>query len=38
VILLAKKKNCGCGCLPPGKTGKTNAKAEKTKAPKKTAK
>ena len=19
VILLAKKKNCGCGCVPPGK-------------------
>jgi len=35
VILLAKKKNCGCGCVPPGKTSKQNAKAEKTKAPKK---
>lgn len=39
VILLAKKENrgcgCGCGCVPPGKTSKPNAKAEKTKAPKK---
>lgn len=33
---MAKKENCGCGCVPPGKTIKTkNAKAEKTKAPKK---
>ena len=40
VILLAKKEDCekedcGCGCVPPGKTSKQNAKAEKTKAPKK---
>ena len=38
VILLAKKGNCGCGCVPPGKTSKPNAKAEKTKASKKPAK
>jgi len=35
VILLAKKENCGCGRVPPGKTGKQNTKAQKTKAPKK---
>lgn len=28
VILLAKKENCGCGCVPP-------SKAEKSKPPKK---
>jgi hypothetical protein len=38
VILLAKKENCGCGCVPPGKTDKTNAKAEKSKGTKKQAK
>ena len=38
VILLAGKKNCGCGCVPPGKTSKTNAKAEKAKGPKKSSK
>jgi hypothetical protein len=38
VILLAKKGNCGCGCVPPGKAVKPNVKAEKTKAPKKPAK
>jgi hypothetical protein len=38
VILLAKKENCGCGCVPPGKTSKPNAKAEKTKALKKATK
>lgn len=35
VILLAKKENCGCGCVPPGKTIKRNVKAEKAKTPKK---
>ena len=30
-----EKEDCGCGCVPPGKTSKQNAKAEKTKAPKK---
>lgn len=35
---MAKKENCGCGCVPPGKKGKTNAETEKTKAPKKQAK
>ncbi len=38
VILLAKKENCGCGCVLPGKTSKPNAKAEKAKATKKPAK
>ena len=38
VILLAKKGNCGCGCIPPGKTSKPNAKGEKTKALKKATK
>lgn len=38
VILLAKKENCGCGCVPPGKTSKPNAKAETAKEPKKKAK
>jgi len=38
VIPLAKKENCGCGCVPPGKKSKPNTKAEKTKAPKKQAK
>lgn len=38
VILLAKKENCGCGCVPPGKTSKSNTKSEKTKAMKKPAK
>lgn len=32
VILLARKGNCGCGCVPPGKTSKPNAKVEKAKA------
>lgn len=36
---MADKKDCGCGCVPPGKTGKANPKpenpkAEKSKAPK----
>jgi hypothetical protein len=35
VILLAKKENCRCGCVPPGKTSKPTAKAEKAKGPKK---
>lgn len=35
VVPLAKKENCGCGCVPPGKTIKPNAKQEKTKAAKK---
>lgn len=33
--MMAKKTNCGCGCVPPGKKSKPNIKAEKTKAPKK---
>jgi len=35
VILLAKKGNCGCGCVPPGKTAKQKVKTEKAKTPKK---
>lgn len=36
---VADKKDCGCGCVPPGKTGKENPKTGnpktgKTKAPK----
>jgi len=33
VVLLAKKGNCGCGCVPPGKAVKPNVKAAKAKAP-----
>jgi hypothetical protein len=35
VIPLAKKENCGCGCVPSGKEAKAKAKAVKQKAPKK---
>jgi len=35
VIPLAKKENCGCGCVPPGKTAKRKVRTEKAKAPKK---
>jgi hypothetical protein len=35
VIPLAKKMNCGCGCVPPGKTAKRKVKTESAKAPKK---
>jgi hypothetical protein len=35
VIPLAKKMNCGCGCVPPGKTAKRKVKTETTKTPKK---
>jgi hypothetical protein len=35
VIPLAKKENCGCGCVPSGKEAKAKAKAVKPKAPKK---
>jgi hypothetical protein len=36
---VADKKDCGCGCVPPGKTSKPipkteNPKTEKAKAPK----
>lgn len=31
---VSEKKDCGCGCVPPGKTSKSNPKTEKTKAPK----
>jgi hypothetical protein len=33
--MMAKKMNCGCGCVPPGKTAKRKVKTEKAKAPKK---
>jgi len=33
--MMAKKENCGCGCLPPGKTAKPKFKIEKAKKPKK---
>ena len=33
--VMAKKMNCGCGCVPPGKTAKRKVKTEKTKVPKK---
>jgi hypothetical protein len=32
---MAKKMNCGCGCVPPGKTAKRKVKTESAKAPKK---
>jgi len=32
---MAKKMNCGCGCVPPGKTAKQKVKTEKAKTPKK---
>lgn len=32
---MAKKENCGCGCVPPGRTVKQKTKAGKGKAPKK---
>ena len=35
VIPLAKKENCGCGCVPPGKTAKRKVKTKNAKAPKK---
>ena len=33
--MMTKKMNCGCGCVPPGKTTKRKVKTEKAKAPKK---
>ena len=33
--MMAKKMNCGCGCVPPGKTAKQKVKAGKTKTTKK---
>jgi hypothetical protein len=35
VIPMAKKENCGCGCVPPGKTAKQKVKTGKTKTTKK---
>lgn len=31
VIGMAKNGNCGCGCVPPGKTEEPKVKAIKTK-------
>jgi hypothetical protein len=31
--MMAKKTNCGCGCVPPGKTAKRKVKSERVKAP-----
>ena len=36
--MMAKKMNCGCGCVPPGKTVKTKNESKTPKAPKKPAK
>jgi len=33
--MMTKKMNCGCGCVPPGKTAKQKVKTEKTKTTKK---
>ncbi|MCR4310482.1 MAG: sigma-70 family RNA polymerase sigma factor [Deltaproteobacteria bacterium] len=33
--MMAKKMNCGCGCVPPGKTAKQKVKTGKTKTTKK---
>jgi hypothetical protein len=33
--MMAKKMNCGCGCVPPGKTAKQKVKTEKAITPKK---
>jgi hypothetical protein len=38
VIPMAKKENCGCGCVPPGKTIKTKNASKTPKTPKKPAK
>jgi len=32
---MAKKMNCGCGCVPPGKTAKRKVKTGKAIVPKK---
>jgi len=33
--MMSKKMNCGCGCIPPGKTAKKQIKIGKTKTTKK---
>jgi len=33
--MMNKKENCGCGCVPPGKTAKRKVKSEKVKKTKK---
>ena len=30
--MMATKENCGCGCVPPGKTAKPKIKTKKEKA------
>jgi hypothetical protein len=32
---MAKKENCGCGCVPPGKKAKQKINTGKTKTTKK---
>ncbi len=32
---MAKKENCGCGCVPPGKAAKRKVKTENAKTPRK---
>jgi hypothetical protein len=36
--MMAKKTNCGCGCVPPGKKIKTKNESKPPKSPKKPAK
>ena len=36
--MMAKKMNCGCGCVPPGKTVRKKSASKNTKTPKKPAK
>lgn len=33
--MVTRKENCGCGCVPPGKTAKQKVKSNKAKKPKK---
>jgi len=33
--MMAKKMECGCGCVPPGQTTKRKVKTEKAKTPRK---
>jgi len=32
---MAKKMNCGCGCVPPGKTAKRKTKTERARTSRK---
>jgi hypothetical protein len=31
--MMTRKMNCGCGCVPPGKTVKRKVNTEKAKTP-----